>query len=262
MTKENTQALVVGHNELAWDKKVADDVVWTIPVSIETIDKARGGDIEVSLGANSLVPRDWFPSQLKGVKILCLASGGGQQGPILAAAGADVTVMDISTSQLEQDRKVADLAQLQLATVQGDMCDLSMFSDETFDIVFCPVSITYIPDLQPMYKEVYRVLVKGGSFMLGAPNPAIYLFDDAKWEQGIFEVANCLPFQSFDELDDEQRKQFIVDKRAIEHSHTLTSIIAGQLEAGFVLDGFYEDSLDEELSKYFNDYFSTKALKR
>lgn len=52
------------------------------------------------------IPKNWFPT-LEGLKILCLASGGGQQGPILAAAGADVTVVDISQKQLEQDIYVA-----------------------------------------------------------------------------------------------------------------------------------------------------------
>ncbi|MFP3360674.1 class I SAM-dependent methyltransferase, partial [Planococcus sp. SIMBA_143] len=71
------------------------------------------------------VPREWFPTTLKGVKILCLASGGGQQGPILSAAGAEVTVVDLSEKQLEQDRFVAERDHLQLTIEKGDMTDLS-----------------------------------------------------------------------------------------------------------------------------------------
>ena len=39
------------------------------------------------------MPADWF-GDLAGAPVLCLASGGGQQGPLLAAAGARVTVFD------------------------------------------------------------------------------------------------------------------------------------------------------------------------
>lgn len=98
---------IAAHNQAAWDNYVAQEVTWTVPVSSEVIAKAREGEYAVSLGANSDVPRNWFPEQLEDVKILCLACGGGQQAPVLAAAGAQVTVMDISAKQLEQDYKVA-----------------------------------------------------------------------------------------------------------------------------------------------------------
>ena len=248
-------------NEQAWDQNVADRVGWTVPVDSDVIASARKGEINISLCWSEPVPRQWFPEQLVGVKILCLACGGGQQGPVLSAAGAEVTVMDISFGQLEQDKKVAEAEGLSLRTIQGDMCDLSEFEHEHFDMVFCPVSITYIPDLQPLFSEVHRVLKTGGVFMLGAPNPAIYLFDDEKWEQGIYQVSNQLPFNSFDELDNEQQQQFIADKKAVEFSHTLGSIIGEQLSAGFVIDQFYEESSGEDLGKYFKDYFATRAIK-
>jgi hypothetical protein len=54
---------------------------------------------------------------LAGIEVLCLASGGGQQGPILAAAGAKVTVFDNSANQLVQDRLVADRDGLTIETV-------------------------------------------------------------------------------------------------------------------------------------------------
>ncbi len=97
---------------------------------------------------------------MEGLKILCLACGGGQQAPILAAAGANVTVLDISLNQLKQDEFVASRENLNLKTVQGDMCDLSQFNNNSFDMVYCPVSVTYIPDVLPVFKESYRVLKK------------------------------------------------------------------------------------------------------
>jgi 2-polyprenyl-3-methyl-5-hydroxy-6-metoxy-1,4-benzoquinol methylase len=91
------------------------------------------------------VPRDWFPADLTGVAVLALASGGGQQGPVLAAAGADVTVFDNSPRQLGRDREVAEREGLALRTVLGDMRDLSAFPGDSFDLVFNPVSNTFCP---------------------------------------------------------------------------------------------------------------------
>ena len=95
-----------------------------MPVGPEEIARARRGDWSLVLTPTKPVPADWFPP-LAGLDVLCLASGGGQQGPILAAAGANVTVFDNSPNQLAQDRLVADREGLAIETVQGDMADLS-----------------------------------------------------------------------------------------------------------------------------------------
>jgi ubiquinone/menaquinone biosynthesis C-methylase UbiE len=251
----------VGHNEHAWDQYVEQGARWTLAVDSTAIDQARKGTVKIHLGLNRLVERDWFPAELTGLNILCLASGGGQQGPLLAAIGANVTVMDLSLRQLEVDRHVAEKFDLSLRFEQGDMRNLSRFVDGQFDVILCPVSITYIPELTQLYKECFRVLRPGGIFMLAAPHPAIYLFDAALWEKGVYQVSNRLPFSSMDELDESQQAAFLADNKAIEFSHTLEQIIGGQLQAGFVIDRFIEDKIDEGLSVYMNDYFATRARK-
>ena len=94
--------------------------------------------------------------------MLCLASGGGQQGPILAAAGTRVTVFDNSKKQLEQDRYVADRDQLDIQTVRGKMTNLAVFSDSSFDFIVHPVSNTFVANILPVWKEAYRVLSPKG----------------------------------------------------------------------------------------------------
>ncbi|WP_260869124.1 class I SAM-dependent methyltransferase [Paenibacillus sp. Y412MC10] len=106
------------------------------------------------------VPKVWFPD-LHGKKVLCLASGGGQQGPILAAAGADVTVLDFSKSQLEQDALVAKRDKLSSRTVLGSMTDLSIFAMDSFDLIVHPISNLYVPEIQPVWQEASRVLNPG-----------------------------------------------------------------------------------------------------
>ncbi len=103
--------------------------------------------------------------------ILCLASGGGQQAPILAAAGANVTVFDNSPAQLRQDALVAQREGLPLRTVQGDMRDLSAFGDDSFDLIFHPVSNIFVPEVRPVWRECYRVVRPGGVLLMGTLNP-------------------------------------------------------------------------------------------
>ena len=125
------------YNRRAWDREVERGQKWTVPVEPEAIAAARQGRWEVVLTPTRPVPRSWFPD-LRGADVLCLASGGGQQGPLLAAAGARVTVLDNSPGQLARDREVADRDALSLETVQGDMANLSMFGDGSLDVIFHP----------------------------------------------------------------------------------------------------------------------------
>ncbi len=96
------------HKEGAWDKRVNDQCLWTLPVDSGTVAKAKEGHWSIILTPEKPVPDSWFPGfpDLTGCNILGLASGGGQQGPILAAAGGTVTVFDNSPAQLAQDRFV------------------------------------------------------------------------------------------------------------------------------------------------------------
>src|SRR5215211_6740428 len=113
------------YNRDAWNREVeGGENRWSKPVSSELIAKAKLGEFSIVLTENKPVPFEWFPA-IVGADILCLASGGGQQGPILAAAGAYVTVFDNSPAQLKQDQLVAERDGLELRTVLGDMRDLS-----------------------------------------------------------------------------------------------------------------------------------------
>lgn len=110
-------------NQHGWDLQVEEQDVWTQPVSSEQIERAQLDNWSLVLTPNRPVPRNWF-GDVVGRDILCLASGGGQQAPILAAAGARVTVLDASARQLGQDEMVAARDGLDLAIVQGFMHDL------------------------------------------------------------------------------------------------------------------------------------------
>src|SRR5512140_2410658 len=147
---------ILEHNRRAWDREVEQGNPWTVPVGPGEIAAARKGDWNIVLTPTKPVPHAWLP-ELPGKRLLCLASGGGQQGPVLAAAGAHVTVLDNSPRQLDRDRMVADREGLDIKTVEGDMADLHMFADGSFDYIVHPVSNVFAPDVLAVWHEAYRV---------------------------------------------------------------------------------------------------------
>lgn len=253
----------VAHNRAAWDTYVDDGIEWSRPVTPETVARARRGDWSIVLIGHQPLDRTWLPADLTSTDLLCLASGGGQQGPILAAAGARVTVFDNSPRQLEQDRAVADRDGLELRTVLGDMRDLSAFTDASFDVVLQPVSNTFVPDLEPVWRECFRVLRPGGTLLTGFLNPDTFLFDpEALDTRGELVVTHKLPYSDLTHYTPEQRATLFGPNAALEYSHTLTAQIAGQLAAGFVLTGFSEAPHQSDASaEYLSSYFATRAVK-
>lgn len=253
---------IAAHNRAAWDREVETANQWTVPVGPEVTAAARAGDWSVVLIGHDPVPRDWFPAVVAGADIMCLASGGGQQGPVLAAAGAHVTVLDNSPRQLAQDAMVAARDQLSLATVLGDMRDLGGFGDASFDLVFHPVSNVFCPDLAPVWRESFRVLRPGGTLLAGFMNPDIYIFDeDASQNRGELIVRHALPYSDVSHLDEAERKRLRGPHAPLEYSHTLTAQIGGQLAAGFVITGFREIPHDDATGVYMPGMFATRALK-
>jgi SAM-dependent methyltransferase len=252
---------IAAYNRRAWDRQVAKGNRWTIPVGPEVIAAARRGHWTVALTPTRPVPRDWFP-ELTGLEVLCLASGGGQQAPVFAAAGASVTVLDASPAQLSQDRLVAEREELALRTVQGDMADLSAFADGQFQLVFHPCSNCFVPDVRPVWREAFRVLRPGGVLLAGFINPAFFIFDDRQAEQGQLVVRHTVPYSDQASLTDEERRRYTDNDEPLLHGHTLEDQIGGQLAAGFVLTGLYEDRDPKHLlAKFLPVFTATRAVK-
>jgi SAM-dependent methyltransferase len=256
---------VFEHNRRAWNRQSGGgESRWCQPVDAETIAAARAGDFELILTPNLPVPRAWL-GELAGRDVLCLASGGGQQAPILAAAGARVVSFDASEAQLEKDAEVAQREALDLRTVQGDMADLSAFDDASFDLVFHPVSNVFARAVRPVWRECHRVLRPGGRLLAGFMNPAFFLFDHEAIEAGgPLEVRFALPYSDLASLSPERLRRQLDAGVALEFGHSLDDQIGGQLEAGFTLAGLYEDRWDEQatpLHRYLPMYLATLARK-
>jgi SAM-dependent methyltransferase len=253
---------VHAYNKDAWNKQVeGGENRWTQPVSHEIIEKAKLSEFGILLTENISVPHRWFPP-LKGTDVLCLASGGGQQGPVLAALGANVTVFDNSPSQLKQDQLVAEREALVLRTVEGDAADLSMFADESFDLVFNPVSTVFMADVRAVWRECARVLRHGGILMTGSMNPVHYIFDLYKADEGVLEVAHPIPYSDLTSIPKEDLDELIEKGLPVEFGHSLTDLLGGQCAAGLMITDLYEDyMMDSPLHNYHPSYIATRAIK-
>lgn len=255
---------LIAHNRAAWDQLAVQDCEWSRPVTADLIAAARHGDWAVHLTPGPL-PAGWLDN-VTGLSILCLASAGGQQAPVLAAAGAQVTVFDLSERQLEQDRAVARRDGLALTCVQGDMRDLSAFADQSFDVVFHPISNLYVPDVRPVWRECFRVLRPGGSLLSSFYNPVVFVGDrdPALAEQGLIRPLHALPYADVDALDPAALAAKRARGEALVFGHTLQDQIGGQIDAGFVLAGFHEDRQPRPrflIDRYLPTFLATRAVK-
>ena len=242
LREKNPANNVVFHNEAALDQQALLQNDWSVPVSSEIVERAKQGPWDVNV-TKKPIPENWLPKNIKNKDILCLASAGGQQAPVLAAAGANVTVFDISQKQLDQDLYVAKRNNLSLTTIHGDMCDLKEISDSSFDYIIHPISNLYVANLSRVWKECHRVLRNDGALISSFYNPVLFIFDKDKQleSQGLLRPKYHLPYADIKDLPQHILDGKIKNKEAFIFGHSLSSQINGQLDAGFLLSGFYED---------------------
>ena len=207
---------------------------WGVPLSHEAFVNAQNGIWDVRLTPTKPVPHRWF-GELRGKKILGLASGGGQQMPVFAALGADCTVLDYSSRQIESERMVAAREGYPIRIVQGDMTRPLPFGDGEFDLIFHPVSNCYVEDVQHVWNECFRVLRRGGVLLAGTDHFVNYIVD-----AGEREIVHSLPFNPL--KNPAQMAELLADDSGVQFSHSLEEQIGGQLKAGFRLLELYEDT--------------------
>lgn len=242
-------------NAAAIDRWVENGWEWGRPISHETYQEAVKGNWDVLLTPTKPVPHGWF-GDLKGKKVLGLASGGGQQMPIFSALGAVCTVLDYSSRQLEVERMVSRREGYSIEIIRADMTNPLPFPDETFDLIFHPVSNCYVEEVKPIFRECFRILKHGGIFLAGLDNGVnFWVEEDEK------TIVNTMPFNPL--KNKAQRLQLEAQDDGMEFSHTVEEQIGGQLEAGFRLTALYGDTNG---SGYLHDhnietFLATRAVK-
>lgn len=214
------------HNRHAWDVLVRRNERHTRPAK----------DEEFADPLKALDARGWLGGSVQGKRLLCLAAGGGRQGPLYAAAGAVVTVVDLSPAMLAKDREVAAERGLDLRIVEASMDDLGMFADASFDIVIHPVSTCYVPDVRPVFLEVARVTVPQGLYISQHKQPTS-LQTDVKPSPGGYEIIQ--PYYRRDPLPP-VAGSLHREPGTLEFLHRWEELIGGMCQAGFVIENLSE----------------------
>jgi len=246
---------ITKQNEDTWDELVQAGVPCSIPELEMTAEQA----------AKNLNADDIF-GDLKGKKVLCLASGGGQQSLGFALLGADVTVADFSAEQLKSDQLIADKFKLPIQIIKMDMRDLTKFEDGEFDIVYQPYSINYIPEITTFLDDIARIVKPGGIYHLMFHNPFIHgswkhgnwggeWKQDELWKEKGYPIWQLYkegqPIETLESTWDFYRKdgKQVQIKSPQEFKHTLSTIFNGLIKNRFEIIKFSEYSADSEGSE-------------
>ncbi len=191
--------------------------------------------------ARALVDSEGLIGDARGLDVLCLAAGGGQQSAAFGLLGSNVTSIDLSEAQLESDRKAAEHYGLDIKTVQGDMRDLSALGEALFDVVWHGHSINFVPDARQVFGQVRRVLKKDGIYYLSCSNPYFHGMDEEEWNGDGYPLRNRyvegeVIYSTGDEWtftapDGSPRRV----RGPREFRHSMETLLNGLIEQGFVL---------------------------
>jgi SAM-dependent methyltransferase len=237
---ENQVAAVQHHNTKAWDALARQSHRLTRPA----------GDADFTDPLRTVDPFGWLGGSIAGKRLLCLAAGGGKHSALYAAAGALVTVVDLSGEMLTLDRVVAAERGFNIKVVQASMDDLAMLPVGAFEIVIHPVSTCYVPDVLAVYREVARVMAPGGLYISQHKTPTSLQAEVQPGPRGRYELSE--PYYRNGPLppvlDSPHR-----EPGTLEYLHRWEELLGGMCRAGFVIEDLHEPCLakaDAERSSF------------
>ena len=229
------------NNRKRWNALANANVEWSQPFLDFTPEKAA-----------AYISRYGIINDVAGKKVLCLASGGGQDSVAFGLLGAEVTVMDLSDVQLERDRQAAAHHDLHVEIIQGDMRDLSQFPENSFDLVWQPYSVNFVPSVGPVYRGVARILRPGGIYYMQFANPFVHSVDDEAWDGQAYplqrpyidgeDITAYFPHWDVSKEDGSTEK---VDSPH-EYRHNLSTVLNTMAKNGFVFLHLQEYILNDE----------------
>jgi len=193
-------------------------------------------DDEIADPHGTLDGRGWMPQSLHGKDVLCLASGGGWQAILYAAAGANVTVVDISDEMLRLDDQEASRRGLKVTTLQASMDDLSALENAAFDVVHQPVSTCYVPSVRAVYREVARVLRDDGIYISQHKQPtSLQISHRSERQQFVIGVEYYHQGPVPRQTDESYR-----ESGTTEYLHRWEDLVGGLCQSGFVVEDLCE----------------------
>ncbi len=179
----------------------------------------------------------WLGGDIRGWRVLCLAAGGGRHSALYSAAGGIVTVVDLSPGMLELDRRVAEEKKYSVRLFQASMNSMPMLTAEEFDLVVHPVSTCYLRDIQPVFREVARVLRPGGLYISQHKQPT-NLQSSLQPRAGHYVLEH--PVGGREPVTATEEPSRLREPGTQEFAHSLESILGGICRAGMVIEDLVE----------------------
>lgn len=236
---------IVAYNRARWDELANAGVMYSLPYLDLTPESARA----------VADPYGHLPLSLVGLRVLCLAGGGGQHSAAFTLLGADVTVFDLSEVMLERGRETAAHYGHTIRTVRGDMqTDLAQFADASFDVVHHPYSLNYVPDAASVFAQVSRITAPMGMYHVAIHNPFALNTSSDSWN-GVGYVVRELYVDGVEVAMDETiwvfesggEQKWVASPRFFRH--TLGAVVNGLAHNGFALVGLHEEPTDKDATQ-------------
>jgi SAM-dependent methyltransferase len=255
---------IAERNRRHWENNVRQGVLYTQPwldLDVNTVTAFAQGEIDRMSDPYVYIYPQCVFRDVGGKKVLCLASGGGQQTAVFGLLGADVTVLDLTEGQLDGDRQAAEFYGYDVRIVKGDMRDLSVFRAGEFDVVYQAISACFVPDVRPVYSEVARILRAGGIYRVAHCNPTTQEVEATSWDGSGSRIP--LPCVS-GQLDDDD---------VCEYRHLFSQSFNGLIDSGFTIKGVWEDprhltgtgaaepGTDDHMFGFIQKYFAIVACR-
>jgi ubiquinone/menaquinone biosynthesis C-methylase UbiE len=216
----------VQRNRAAWDRLVRDGSQFA---KVATDEECRDP-------LQALDGRGWLPASVRGQEVLCLAAGGGWQSILYAAAGAHVTVVDLSPAMLKKDEQEAKRRNYKIRVVEASMDNLESLADESFDIVHQPVSTCYVPDVTAVYREIARVLRDNGLYISQHKQPTSLQISERDERHRYVLGLRYYQEGSLPQVQDESYRE----SGTVEFLHRWEELVGGLCRCGFVIEDLTE----------------------
>jgi SAM-dependent methyltransferase len=257
---------VAEHNQRMWDRLASAGIPYT---------RAIGKPPRDARGKRRFLDELTY-GRIKGIalerkRVLSLAGGGGWDPILFAELGAETTLFDLSARQLATVRALARERGTKLRYVKGDMRDLSVFKEGSFDLVYHHHSLVFVPDADRVIREVARVLAPGGMYVFSTMHPVTLrmyeTWTGTGWgfKQRYFEDGPVPAKSATWEFDDVK-----VDAPTLEYAHRLSDLVNACVRAKLVVDGLWEWSpgdaggprgSDDDLESFLPAYVAIRARR-
>lgn len=193
-------------------------------------------DDEIARPLQTLDSRGWLPTRVAGWDVLCLAAAGGWQSMLYAAAGARVTVVDVSTAMLSLDDREARRRGYSVRLIEASMDNMPMLGEATFDLVHQPVSTCYVPNIELVYREIARVLRDGGLYISQHKQPTSAQVTRRTAENDYVLGLEYYRSGPLPEVEDRAYRE----RGTVEYLHRWEQLVGGLCRAGLVLEDLTE----------------------